>query len=287
MNDQNEIIIGAAAVEYGGIPMGYTTEDGVRISGEYTNTEFTPSQSISIPAVHRSRIRWTASASFHQLTLPKLKLLLGLANDVQGTSPATLDGIVAAEPDVQPLIITAPGPNKSTRVYMANAIITTPGEIAYTNNEYAAMECEFLLLADASTDRAWRLFEYPLATTAPSVSSYQTVDPVSGAATTLVDADTDIPVDSHIQITWNTGIRADQLGSERFYLRNVTSGLLVPAAVTYGQTTGNYDYVKVKLIPQAPLEASTDYELVVAPFIRSFVGAQSVQPYGLTFTTAA
>jgi hypothetical protein len=286
MPDQNEIIIGSAAVEYGGVPMGYTTEDGVKLSGEYTNTEFTPSQSIGTPAVHRSRVRWTATASFHQLTLAKIKLLQGLANDPTGTSPIVLDGIVSAEPDVQALIITAPGPNKSTRVYMANAIVTTPGDISYSNNEYAAMECEFLLLSDAATDRAWTLYEYPINTTVPSVDSYAKVDPVTGTASTIVDGATGVAVDSQIQATWTTGIRADQLGSERFYLRNTTTGLLVPAAVIYGQTAGNYDYVKVKVIPQAVLAAATEYELVIAPFVRSFIGAQSVQPFGLVFTTA-
>lgn len=286
MNDQNEIIIGSAAVEFGGIAMGYTTEDGVSIAGEYTMTEFTPSQSISIPAAHRSRVRWTASATFHQLTLEKLQVLLGLSNAPTGSNPAVLDGIVTAEPDVKPLIITAPGPNKSTRVYMANALITTPGGISYTNNEYAGMECEFLLMADPATDRAWRLYEYPIATTKPEVASFQTITP-AGVPTTVVSPATAVPVDTRLQFSWNTGIRADQLGNEKFYLKASASGLLIPAVVTYGQTVGNYDYTKILVIPQAPLAASTSYELVAVPFIRSFIGAQSSQPYSLEFTTAS
>ncbi len=283
-NDQNEIIIGSADVEYGGISMGYTTEDGVSIGGEYSNVEFTPSQSISIPALHRNRIRWTATATFHQLTPAKMKLLLGLANDPTGTDPIVLDGIVAAEPDVQPLIITAPGPNKSVRVYMANAVITSPGAMNYNNTEYAGMECEFLLMADPATDRAWRMYEYPVVITAPEALSYQKV--VSGTPTTIVDGATAVATNAHIQVTWNVGIRADQLGSERFYLRNTTTGLLVPAAVTYGQTAGNYDYAKILIMPQAALAAATEYELVVAPYVKSFIGAKSVQPYGLKFTTS-
>lgn len=283
MLSAQELIIGPAFLSADGLDMGFTTTDGITYTPEHELTEFEAAQTQMIADAHRSKVRGVVAATFNQLSLEKWALLEDIDGYVSGN---TLVGKwKKCGPTKRNLVLTMPGPNCGVRTMSAMAVLLTPGEKVFSNNEYTGAPVEFLLLGDPATETLWTIVETPAGGDAPAAASFQHVA-ANGTETSFVDGAVNVADDATaIQITFNVDIRLDQLNSSKFILKEQT-GNIVLATYAFGTTTGNPDYKKVKVIPTSGLSASTDYDLIIVPGVVSMSGKAS-SGASIQFSTTA
>ena len=277
--DANEAIIGMARIEYGGVDLGLTTEDGVTYAPEVEVKELRAAQTMVVTRVHKVFVVAKAKAKLLQLSLEKWQLIEDLAS---APAAGVLSGAYNPNPTPRALVLTLPGPNGSTRVMTATAIISTPGEMVFANNEYTGCEVEWMLIGNPQTNSYWNVVESAGTTTAPVPASFQYIVS-AGTETAFVDGAVNIPKAAvAVQVTFNVPIRPDQITGDHFLLKEASGNAMVAATYSYGVTTGSRDFTKVKIV--AALSASTAYDLIVPPGVLSMDGVRGAGA-AVQFTT--
>lgn len=283
MNPQ-ELIIGPAYISFGGVPMGFTTKDGVSLSEEFNMTEYEGAQSLVVCDVNRNLVRAVVKATFNQLSLEKWRLLSDI---VDAPVNGVLKGKWSQFPTIRPIVLSMPGGRRKTRTFTASGIVLTPGEQVFNNEEYTGREVEFLLIGDPDQNSYYDVIETSTSGDAPTVQSYQAVAS-NGTETTFVDGATTVAnASTAIQLTYNVAIRTDQLTGMKFILKAQNGNGQVPCTVGYGATTGNPDYAKIRLTPTSALSAGTAYDLIAIQGIVSADGVSSAALEAAQFTTTA
>lgn len=283
MLTRDELIIGPAYVSIDGVDFGLLGSDGLTYNLEFETVEFESSQTQLIPALHRNRVRGTITATFHQLTLEKWRILEDIEDAPVGNTLVGKWNSCGPTPRI--LTLTLPGPNCGIRTMQCTAVIMTPGEKVFSNGEYTGAPVEFLLLGDPATNILWTLIETPASVTVPAVQTYQHING-AGTETAFVSGGTIPAASVSVQASFNVAIRPDQFTAGKFMLIETTSG--DPVACTYaaGNTAGNTDFTKVVVTPTGGFDASTDYTLVVAPGVQSTSGKSGLGN-NVVFSTGA
>lgn len=281
--DSTELIIGPAFVSLDGVDMGFVGSDGITYSPEWETTEFESSQTAMVVDAHRTRIRGVISATFHQLSLEKWRMLEDIKNAPVGNTLVGSWDICGSTKRV--LVLTMPAPNCGVRTMSATAVIITPGEKVFNNGEYTGAPVEFLLLGNAEDESLWTMIETPSAVTVPAPSTFAFV--VDDVETAFVDGASTVSATSDsVQMNFNVAVRPDQLSDSKFILLVSTTGEVIPATYAYGETGGVADYTKVKIIPTGGFTASTGYSVVMPAGIVSTTGKRSAAS-SVQFTTTA
>ena len=279
--DANEAIIGMARIEYGGVDLGLTTEDGITYTPEVESNELKSAQTMVRTRVHKVFVGGKVKAKLLQLTLEKWALIEDLANAPVG---GVLEGSYKPQPTVRALVLTLPGPNGSTRVMTAQAVITSTGDMVFANNEYTGCEVEWSLIGNPQTNGYWNVVESAGTTTAPAPASFQYIL-ANGTETAFVDGAVNVPKAAvALQVTFNVPIRPDQITGDHFLLKEAAGNAMVAATYSYGVTTGSRDFTKVKIV--GALSASTAYDLIVPPGVLSMDGVRGAGA-AVQFTTTS
>jgi hypothetical protein len=276
----NEVLIGSVRVSFGGVDLGFTTDDGVEYKPEYETKKFKGAQSTVTVKKHRTGVSIMVQATFAQLTQENIKLLEDLQDDPSG---GTLEGIYNETPTERALVVTGPAPNGGTRVLTAVASVDSVGGVKINNKDFQGYQVTFELLGDASTNKFWDMVDTASSATVPTPSSYATV--TGSTETPLADAATGINVGHKIQVNFPVSIRPDQANTRNFLLKTSAGNTFVACTVSFGVTASVTDYTKVKLTPVASLTASTEYQLLIVPGVLS---ADAIPGTGasIQFTTA-
>lgn len=274
------LLIGPVTISIDGTDMGFTTEDGVTLSPGFETQFFRGAQSPVIAAGHRSGVDMSIKATFAELSLANLRVLLDTDTAVSSLSltPAFQETL-----NQRTIVITGAGPTGGTRVLTCTAVIESVGEYKMANNEYGSIEATFRLLGSPSANTYFVIQDAASASTVPAVATFQKV--VSGTETTIADGATGVAVAAKIQITFNVAIRADQLTAGKFLLKTVAGNVDLAAAITFGTTASATDFTKVVINPTASMAGTTEHEIIVPAGLLSVDGIPSAAAYALQFTT--
>jgi hypothetical protein len=279
----DQLLIGPVSVNFNGVDLGYTTDDGVKFKEDFASVKFSPAQALGVVDSHRTKVDCTVSVTFNELTLANLKILSDLADAPSG---GVLEGKYQRRPTKAQLILTGPGVDGGTRTFVATASILTSGEMAQNNKEYSGKPVEFQLYENASTGVYWTLTETASSESVPAASSFQYIS--GGSPTTFTDGSSSVADDSTaLQITFNVAIRPDMLNSGRFILKTAAGNSDVSCTIAYGTTGGETDMTKVVLTPASALASSTAYDLIVSKGLTSVDGVPTTGAIAVQFTTTA
>ena len=107
-----EMIIGPAFITFGGVEMGFTTDDGAEFTEEFNLVKAEAPQSLVVFGAYRDKFTCSVKASFTQLSLEKWALI----SDYNNTpSNGSVNIAVNPTPTARQLIITCSGGNGKTR----------------------------------------------------------------------------------------------------------------------------------------------------------------------------
>jgi len=276
-----ELLIGPVTVTVDGTDMGFTTEDGVEFSHEFEKVYFRGAQSTVTVKGHRPAVDVMIKATFAQLSLAKLKLLIDTDASI---SSSAITPTFQPAPNTRTVVITGAGPSGGTRVITCTAEVDSVGAQKMANNEFQGVDVTFKLIGDPDDNSYYTIQDAASASSAPAPASYQKI--VSGTPSTLSDGDTGVNVAAQIQATFNVSIRADQLTNGKFLIKAGAGNSDVTCTIEFGETASETDFTKVVLTPSASLSASTAYEIIIPAGLMSVDGIPSTTAASIQFTTA-
>lgn len=271
--NRTEIYAGEHEVTLKGTHLGYTTEDGVKLTIEEERLTVKSDQAFG-PTLKR-RLYQSVKVAFtlQQVTLEFLKLLTESDSTIStggGTSTLVLTAQSAVED--MAMVITGPGPEGKTRTFTATVNIESLGEVPLRKGEEAKLPVTLETVPNSSNEYL-TISETTADTTAPSVDSVLPLDDATGVA-----------IDTTVVLTFTETLNTeDAVNPALFAIIKKSDESVVAKGVPAYNPAGP----TVTLTPTSDLANSTEYLVIAQAGIRDLAGNAMAAPFTSSFTTVA
>lgn len=285
--DTSKIVVGIAKVYINGVLVGYTTEDGVSWEPSSQDTvKVKAAEALGTIANYRSGVERQLMFSLLQIDADQLKWALGLdpsTTITTGSGTKSIPVKYSTElPTLNVMFVVDTGPNGRTITYETTAQPVEAGSLEFKKTDPTALEVTLEELMDVTTNTFGTFTFTDASGTALALDVTTPFDPA--------DEDTDVAVDTTIEVKFNQAVAYHSLNNGNFMLFSVAAGNeLTPVSCTYAfkASGSSYDHTTVVITPASNLSASTTYLVIVGANVQSVTGKKLGTNTEAEFATAA